>query len=139
MSTKKTYPPIEESLKDMDECMDAQQIVQSDNAYPGVAKLAAAIEEFASMTCEDQAISIVFDYVRQHLDPSDVQHSTFSIDEVYVVQFTYILGNWKALVSTSLPDGMYYEVTYNQRNGVAYLDPYKRFDHKEIAIPARRR
>lgn len=110
-----------------------------DKTHPGVEKFAAAIEEFASMRCEDQARQIVFDYVRQHLDPSDNLADPFTIDEVYVVQFTYILKNWKALVSTSLPDGMYYEITYDVRKSVAYLDPYKRFDHKEIAIPLRRR
>lgn len=119
--------------------MDAQQF-DPGKCYPGVAQFAAAIEEFASMKCEDQARSLVFDYARQHLDPSDALRNTaydsFTIDHVYVVQFTYILGNWKALVSTELPDGMYYEVTYDKRRGIAYLDPYKRFDHKEIAIPA---
>lgn len=29
--------------------------------------------------------------------------------------YMYILGNAKWLLSTTLPDGMYYEVTYNNR------------------------
>jgi hypothetical protein len=86
----------------------------------------------------DIAQALVFDYVREHLDPSDGKHATFGIDEVYVVSFTYVLGNWKAMLSTTLPDGMYYEVTFDIRRRVAHLDPYKRFDHKEIPIPARR-
>lgn len=96
----------------------------------------AAMDEFATKTCEEQAKILVFDYVVDHLDPSDEKHSTFGLDEVYIVSFCYIVGNWKALISTSLPDGMYYEVTFDKRRGLAYLDPYKRFDHKEIAIPA---
>ena len=111
--------------------VDARLVMKQ--GYPGTDK------EFAAMTCENQAMLLVFDYVRTHLDLSDTDHTTFTLDKVYVVQFTYILGNWKALVSTTLPDGMYYEVTYDKRRGVAYLDPYKRFDHKEIAIPSRRR
>lgn len=95
-----------------------------------------AMTEFASKTCEEQAKILVFDYVIDHLDPSDGKHSTFGLNEVYIVSFSYILGNWKALISTSLPDGMYYEVTFDKQYGVVYLDPYKRFDHKEIAIPA---
>jgi hypothetical protein len=89
----------------------------------------------AEMTLVDQAVAVVHDYVLQHLDPSDKPLPEI---EVYVVSFTYVLGNWKAMLSTTLPDGMYYEVTFDVRKGVAYLDPYKRFDHKEIPIPARR-
>ena len=36
------------------------------------------------------------------------------IDDVYVTWFGFILGDMKALLSTSLPDGRYYEVTYNK-------------------------
>ena len=35
-----------------------------------------------------------------------------------VVWFGYVLGNWKALVSTTIPDGRYYEVTYNFRGAL---------------------
>ena len=31
-------------------------------------------------------------------------HPTFSVDEIYIVWFAYVLGYWKALCSTSLPD-----------------------------------
>lgn len=54
------------------------------------------------------------------------EHPTFSLDEVYVVWFTFILGNWKALCSTSLPDGRYYEVTYNDAKSEAYVDTYRK-------------
>lgn len=33
-------------------------------------------------------------------------------EDIYVVSFTYILGGWKAMVSTSCPDGKYYEVAH---------------------------
>jgi hypothetical protein len=85
------------------------------------------------------ARALVYDYVRAHLDPTDDKHKTFGFDEVYVVSFSYVLGCWKAMLSTTLPDGMYYEVTFDVSKGLAYLDAYKRFDHKEIAIPSRRR
>lgn len=49
--------------------------------------------------------------------------------DVYVVWFCKILRNWKALVSTTLPDGMYYEITYNGETGETYLDAYKKFDN----------
>lgn len=44
--------------------------------------------------------------------------------EIFVVWFNYTLGNWKALVSTSLPDGRYYEVTHNAEKFETYLDVY---------------
>lgn len=44
--------------------------------------------------------------------------------EVYVVWFCYILGGWKALVSTEIADGKYYEVTHNVAKNETYLDEY---------------
>ena len=46
---------------------------------------------------------------------------------VYVVWSCYILGNQKALLSTSICDGMYYEVTYNAQKDEIYFDAYKRW------------
>lgn len=47
----------------------------------------------------------------------------------YVVMFSYILGNWKALVSTSLPDGRYYEVTHDHVRGFDFVDVYIKADN----------
>lgn len=54
---------------------------------------------------------------------------------VYVVWFAYTLGNWKALCSTDLPDGRYYEVTYHAQRKVAFLDTYVKVDNVEVEIP----
>lgn len=78
-----------------------------------------------------RAIELVYNYVRSHLDKTDT-HVTFRIDEVYPVWFCFILGNWKALISTTLPDGMYYEVTYDKINRCYYLDAYKKFENVKI-------
>lgn len=43
---------------------------------------------------------------------------------IYIVWFSHILGNWKALVSTSLEDGQYYEVTHNKNKDETYVDTY---------------
>lgn len=74
------------------------------------------------------AKSIVKDYVLEHLDKSDV------IPEfnIYIVWQCKILKNWKFLISTSLLDGMYYEVTYNGYNDEWYLDAYKKFENRCI-------
>lgn len=76
------------------------------------------------------AVDEVTNYVYQHLDKSD---PTPAFD-VYVVWFCYILGGWKFLVSTTLPDGMYYEVTYDKNKNSIYLDAYKKFDNVEILV-----
>lgn len=50
--------------------------------------------------------------------------------DVFVAWQCYILGNTKWLLSTTLPDGMYYEVTYNNKKDEFYLDAYKKFENK---------
>lgn len=80
-----------------------------------------------------QAKRIVFDHVREQLEKAH-GHPTFSGDEVYVVWFCKTLQNWKALVSTTLPDGMYYEVTYDGDEEVAYLDVYTKSQNIPIKL-----
>jgi hypothetical protein len=75
-----------------------------------------------------KAKELVYDYVKAHLEKTDT-HVTFGIDDVYCVWFAKTLQNWKALVSTTLPDGMYYEVTYNGDKKETYIDAYKKFDN----------
>ena len=79
----------------------------------------------------ETARKIVFDYVKTRLEKTD-KHVTFSLDEVYVVWFSKTLDNWKALVSTTLPDDMYYEVTHNGLKRETYLDAYKKFDNVTV-------
>ena len=55
-------------------------------------------------------------------------------DEVYIVWFAYTLGYWKALCSTSLPDGRYYEVTFNKDKSEAYVDTYKKTHNIAVNI-----
>ena len=77
---------------------------------------------------DNKAKSIVEDYIINHLDKSD-QVPDF---EIYIVWKAKILHHWKYLISSSLPDGMYYECTYNGINGEWYLDAYKKFDNVKI-------
>jgi hypothetical protein len=53
---------------------------------------------------------------------------------VYVVWFAYVLGYWKALCSTDLPDGRYYEVTYHKERKVAFLDTYVKVENVEVEV-----
>lgn len=72
----------------------------------------------------------MYNYVLEHLDKSD--DTKFTFNDVYIVWSCKTLQNWKALISTNLPDGMYYECTYDGDKNVTYLDAYKKFDHKTI-------
>lgn len=71
---------------------------------------------------------LVRDYALEHLDKSD----TIPEFNVYIVWHCYILGNAKWLLSTTLLDGMYYEITYNVARNEFYLDAYKKFENRCI-------
>ena len=73
---------------------------------------------------------VVLDYVNSHLDKSDNAEITES--DIYIVWMCKTLQNNKALLSTTLPDGMYYEVTYNGDKQEIYLDAYKKFENQCI-------
>lgn len=79
----------------------------------------------------EKAQDLVFNYIKERLEKTDT-HVTFSRDEVYVVWFSKTLQNWKALLSTTLPDGMYYEVTYNGDKQETYIDAYKKFENVKV-------
>lgn len=52
---------------------------------------------------------------------------TVHLDDVYMVHFTYILGNWKALISSDAwTDTSYFEVTYNKAGKCLYVDHYRK-------------
>ena len=74
--------------------------------------------------------ALVRDYTTEHLDKSDGVQITE--DEVFVVWMCKTLQNNKALLSTTLFDGMYYEVTFNGDKGEAYLDAYKKFENRRV-------
>lgn len=73
---------------------------------------------------------IVRQYAMEHLDKSD-EIVEFN---VYVVWSCKTLQNNKALLSTTLFDGMYYELTYNGDKKELYFDAYKKFENKCIKI-----
>lgn len=79
---------------------------------------------------QQKCISIVKDYANEHLDKTD--HKAITNDDVYIVWACKTLQNHKALVSTTLPDGMYYEITYNGDKNEIYFDAYKKFENKLI-------
>lgn len=87
------------------------------------------------LTMDQKAIKIVTEYVAEHLDKSDPESkNVYDFMQVYIVWKSKILQNWKYLISTTLLDGMYYEVTYNGDKKEWYLDAYKKFENKVIKL-----
>lgn len=79
------------------------------------------------------AMNLVKDYVINHMDKSDSDYQK-NIDElqVFTVWKCKTLQNWKYLISTSLHDGMYYELTYNGDKREWYLDAYRKVENQCI-------
>ena len=76
--------------------------------------------------CKKQIVN----YTNEHLDKTDGK--VITEDDVFIVWLCKILQNNKALLSTTLFDGMYYEITYNGDNDEAYIDAYKKWESYKI-------
>ena len=74
----------------------------------------------------------VADYANAHLDKADNKQITEA--DVFVVWQCKTLQNNKALLSTTLFDGMYYECTYNGDKKELYFDAYKKWENRCIAV-----
>ena len=74
----------------------------------------------------------VADYANEHLDKSDDKQITE--DDVFIVWMCKTLQNSKALASTTLFDGIYYELTYNGDKKELYFDAYKKWENKSITV-----
>ena len=72
----------------------------------------------------------VTDYVNEHLDKTD--NAEITPDKVYVVWYCKTLQNWKAFLSTTLPDGRYYEITHNGDKRESYIDVYQKWENRVI-------
>ena len=71
---------------------------------------------------------IVTAYILEHFDAADDVPQF----EVFTVWKAKVLQNWKYLLSSTLPDGMYYELTYNGDKNEWYLVAYKKFENRVI-------
>ena len=79
---------------------------------------------------QEQARKIVMEYFNSHVDKTDNKQIT--LDDIYVVWFSKTLQNWKALVSTTVSDGMYYEITHNGNENGTYVDVYKKWENYTV-------
>ena len=67
--------------------------------------------------------------VRDYTDKRTGDGDTAPDIDVFVVWQSKVLQNNKALLSTTLFDGMYYEVTFNGEKSEIYFDAYKKFEN----------
>lgn len=77
---------------------------------------------------EQKALELVDKYILEHLDKSE----PVLLYELFTVWKCKALQNWKFLISSTIPDGMYYELTYNGDKSEWYLDAYKKFENRCI-------
>lgn len=70
---------------------------------------------------------IVVNYFNKNVDKTDNKQITE--EEVYIVWSCKTLQNNKALASTSVSDGLYYEITHNGDKQETYVDVYKKWEN----------
>ena len=76
---------------------------------------------------QEKAKELVVRYFNEHRDVTNSEELTKN--DVYVVWFCKTLQNFKVLLSTTVSDGMYYEVTFNGDKNEYYLDAYKKWQN----------
>ncbi|WP_429960440.1 DUF6275 family protein [Enterococcus sp. AZ012] len=78
--------------------------------------------------CKEAVIA----YANENFEKTD--QSQITEEDVFVVWSCKTLQNNKALLSTTISDGMYYELTYNGDKSEVYLDAYKKWENKCIKV-----
>ena len=73
----------------------------------------------------EKGIKAIVDYFNGQVEKTD--NVTLTKEDVYVVWECKTLQNNKAMLSTTVSDGMYYEFTWNGDKNEGYLDAYKKW------------
>ena len=77
----------------------------------------------------DEFLKIAVEEVRRYTDEYLEEPQGY---DVYTVWSCKTLQNNKALLSTTLSDGMYFEVTYNGDKKELYFDAYQKLENRCI-------
>ena len=72
----------------------------------------------------EKAIKLVREYIASYTDKEPT---------LFVVWQAKVLQNFKCLIATTLPHGMYFELTYNGDEKTWYMDVYRKTENMEIA------
>ena len=73
---------------------------------------------------------IVVKYFNEHVEKTD--NKAITEEDVFVVWSCKTLQNNKALLSTTVSDGMYYEITHNGDKQEIYVDAYKKWENLKL-------
>ena len=76
--------------------------------------------------------AVIVEYFNNRSDKTD--KFTITENDVFVVWVCKTLQNNKALLSTTVSDGMYYEITYNGDKNEIYFDAYKKWENQKIEL-----
>lgn len=79
---------------------------------------------------DELAMGLVRKYIDEHLDKSEPAPNY----GVFTVWKSKVLQNWKYLISSTLSDGKYYELTYNGDKQEWYLDCYVKLENRCIVL-----
>ena len=74
----------------------------------------------------------IVDHYSETYDYVDDATGHITTDNVFVVWYSKSLQNHKALLSTTIPDGTYFELTYNGDKHELYFDAYKKWKNKVV-------
>lgn len=77
--------------------------------------------------------NIIADYENNN-NLDEANKTKIDTNDVFVVWYSKTLQNNKALLSTTLFNGMYYELTLNGDKQEIYLDAYKKCENKKITL-----
>ena len=81
----------------------------------------------------EKAVDAVVDYFNNQADSTD-KNGKITREDVFVVWMCKTLQNNKALLSTTVSDGMYYEITYNGDKNEMYFDAYKKWKNFALEV-----
>ena len=76
---------------------------------------------------EKLCIETIVEYFNNRVEKTDGIKIT--PEDVFIVWSCKTLQNNKAMVSTTVSDGMYYELTYNGDKKELYIDAYKKWEN----------
>ena len=75
----------------------------------------------------------VVNYFNSQADSTD-KNGIITEDNVFFVWGVKVLQNNKALLSTNISDGMYYECTFNGDKKEVYVDAYKKWKNFVVKV-----
>lgn len=76
----------------------------------------------------EKAKALVQEYIRDRMDPSNPNAES----TLFVVWQCQTLQNFKCLIATTLPFGIYFELTYDGDRRAWYFDAYRKIENRVV-------